>query len=378
MGLGEPFHKQVTERLAQRLAADEKHALLLFDPDNIRYVTGLGFAPTDRPLAACVWADGRTAFFVPQMEAEFAATGWVRDIHWYAEYPAEESPLRWMAQEAGGPLLVDRIDHAGWNEIVEQVEESELRDPVAELRRIKTPAEIELIERAADFADLALERAFARLTTASTERDVAAEVSAAVDTIMRNELDDLYDTVRPALRGGIQSGTRGAFPAAPTSNRRFGRGESVIVEFTARVNGYHARSGATFFVGDPLRDVARWVEASMLAQDAAREAITEGKSAADVDRTARKTIERLGLGNAIRHRTGQGIGLSVYEAPWLVRGQDEPLKPGMVLVNQPGVYVNGRMGARNSATILIEEDGVRVLNPRLDRWSKLEARLKEF
>ncbi|MDI3341693.1 MAG: Xaa-Pro peptidase family protein [Sphaerobacter sp.] len=380
MVLGEAFHRRAAKLLSERLAALGKHAALLFDPANIRYISGLPVAPTDRPLAACVWANGNAALFVPQLEAERLASGWIRDIRWYAEYPAaEESPVRWMAREAGGPLVVDAgASAAAWRSILEEVEEAEHQDLVAEQRMIKSPAEIALIERAAEYADLALERAFARLTTGSTERDVVAEIVSTVDGFMRQELGDDYDAPGPAITGSVQSGTRTALPSAPTSGRPLARGDCVIVEFTANVGGYHAQAGCTFFVGDPLRDVVHWVESAMHAQAAALEAMSVGATAESIDLAARKTLERLGLGANIRHRTGHGIGLAVREAPWLTRSQTTPLEAGMVLVARPGIYISGRIGARNTRTVVIEPDGPRVLNPRIDRWDKMEARLKEF
>lgn len=378
MVLGEAFHRQVTNRLAERLETDGKHAALIFKADNIRYVTGISFASSDRPIAACVWSDRRVALFVPQIEAEFAATGSVRDVRWYAEFPAETTPILWMAREAGGPLVVDDMPIGDWDSVKAEIEECEVRDYVTEMRMIKSQPELDLIQRAADFADLALERLFARLTSGLPERDAIHEVIAVVDTIMRSELGDLYDPLSRPIRGAIRSGTRAAFPHAPTSGRRLARGDTVIVEFTASVAGYHAQSGSTFFVGDPLRDVVRWIEATIQAQDAARDAMIPGATAEAVDAAARKVIERLGFGNMLRHRTGHGIGLSHSEAPWLVRSQQTRLEPGMVLVNHPGVYVTGRTGGRNSETVVIEEEGARVLNPRIDRWRQTEARLKEF
>ncbi|MGA7672188.1 MAG: Xaa-Pro peptidase family protein [Nitrolancea sp.] len=378
MVLGEAFHRQVINRLAEQLEANGKHAALVFNPENIRYLTGLSFAASDRPLAACVWADRRVALFVPQLEAESAATGSIRDIRWYAEFPAETSPILWMAREAGSPLLIDNIPISDWESVKAETEEVEAGDYVSEMRMVKSQPELDLIQRAADFADLALERLFARLTSGSPERDAIHEVIAVVDTIMRSELGDLYDPLSRPITGAIRSGTRAAFPGASTSDRRLARGDTVVVEFTASVAGYHAQAGSTFFVGDPLRDVVRWVEASIQAQDAAREAMVPGATAESVDLAARKVVERLGFGNMLRHRTGSGIGLSKAEAPWLVRSQQTTLKQGMVLVNRPGIYVTGRTGGRNVETLVIEEEGARLLNPRIDRWRQTEARLKEF
>ena len=378
MVLGEAFHRQVANRLAERLEANGKNAALVFNRENIRYLTGLTFPSSERPLAACVWADRRVALFVPQLEAESAAAGSIRDVRWYAEFPAETTPILWMAREAGSPLVIDDIPITDWVTIKAEIEEIEPGDFVTEMRMVKSQPELDLIQRAADFADLALERLFARLTSGSAERDAIHEVIAVVDTIMRSELGDLYDPLSRPITGAIRSGMRAAFPDAPTSNRRLTRGDTVVVEFTASVAGYHAQAGSTFFVGDPLRDVVRWVEASVLAQDAAREAMVPGATAESIDQAARKVIERLGFGNMIRHRTGNGIGLATSEAPWLVRSQQTKLEPGMVLVNRPGVYVTGRTGARNVETLVIEEEGARVLNPRIDRWHQTEARLKEF
>ncbi len=378
MVLGEAFHRQITNRLAEQLEADGKHAALIFKPENIRYVTGFSFAFSDRPIAACVWSDRRVALFVPQIEAEYAATGSIRDVRWYAEFPAETSPTLWMAREAGGPLVVDDMPIGDWDSVKAEIEESVVRDYLSDMRMIKSQPELDMIQRAADFADLALERLFARLTSGSPERDAIHEVIAVVDTIMRSELGELYDPLSRPITGAIRSGTRAAFPHAPTSSRRLARGDTVIVEFTASVAGYHAQAGSTFFVGDPLRDVVRWIEATIQAQDAAREAMIPGATAESVDIAARKVIERLGFGNMLRHRTGHGIGLLPSEAPWLVRSQQTKLEQGMVLVNHPGVYVTGRTGGRNSETVVIEEEGARVLNPRIDRWRQTEARLKEF
>ena len=396
MVLGEAFHRQVINRLAERLETNGKHAALVFNPENIRYLTGHSFAVSDRPIAACVWADRRVALFVPQLQADSAATGSIRDVRWYADFPAETTPILWMAREAGTPLVIDDVPIADWERVKAEMSvkpetdvETEVNvetqaglvepaDYVSEMRMVKSQPELDLIQRAADFADLALERLFARLTSGSPERDAIHEVIAVVDTIMRSELGDLYDPLSRPITGAIRSGTRAAFPEAPTSARRLTRGDTVVVEFTVSVAGYHAQAGSTFFVGDPLRDVVRWVEASILAQDAAREAMVPGATAESVDQAARKVIERLGFGNMLRHRTGNGIGLSPVEAPWLVRAQQAKLEQGMVLVNCPGVYVTGRTGARNIETLVIEEEGARVLNPRIDRWRQTEARLKEF
>lgn len=378
MVLGEAFHRQVVSALAARLSELNRHAVLLFDPANVRYVTGVGLAPSPLPAAACVWADGKAALLVPASDLELAGQSWVRDVRHYDDALGDVEPYRWIAREAGEPLLIDTIPAGAWQVMAAEVEELALQDLASELRRVKTPAELALIERAAEYADIALERTFARLASGSTELEILADVVHAVTRLMREELGEHYELVQPALAGVIQSGTRAALPSAPASTRRLSRGDVVIAEFTACVAGYHAQSGCTFFVGDPLREVVSWVEAAMQAQAAALEAAVRGATAGAVDQAARQVIERVGHARAARGLTGHGIGLARWESPWLRSDDPTPLEEGMVLVLRPGLSITGRTGARHAQTVVIEAEGPRVLNPRQERWARLEDRLKEF
>ncbi len=378
MVLGEAFHCQVVSALAARLSELNQQALLLFDPANVRYVTGVSLAPSPLPAAACIWADGRVALLLPASELELAAQSWVRDVRHYDDAIDDIEPFRWIAREAGGPLLIDTLPAAAWQVMAAEVEELALQDLAGELRRVKTPAELALIERAAEYADIALERTFARLASGSTELEILADVVHSVTMLMRDELGEYFELVEPALTGVIQSGTRAALPSAPASTRRLSRGDVVVAEFTACVAGYHAQAGCTFFVGDPLRDAVRWVETAVQAQAATLEAAVSGATAATVDRAARRVIERAGLAKAVQGVTGHGIGLARWEAPWLRASDQTRLAEGMVLVLRPGVSITGRTGARHAQTVVIEAERSRVLNPRQERWARLEDRLKEF
>jgi len=376
--LGEAFHQQVVSTLAARLTQLGRQALLLFDPANVRYVSGLALPPSPLPVAVCVGARGSVAVLVPESDRELAQQGWIRDVRYYNDTFGTEDAYRWMAREAGGPLLIDHLPATAWQVVAAAVDDVALQDLAAELRRRKSPEELALIERAAEYADLALERTFARLSSGSSELEILAEVVHSVTALMREELGERYELVEPALTGVIQSGTRAALPWVPASHRRLGRGDLVVAEFTACVAGYHAQAGCTFFIGDPLRDVVRGVEAAVQAQAAALEAATSGATAAMVDQAARQVIEQVTQAKAIAGGTGHGIGLARWEAPWLRPGDQTPLVEGMVLVLRSALSFAGRTGARHAQTVLIEAEGPRVLNPRQQRWARLEDRLKEF
>jgi Xaa-Pro dipeptidase len=378
MILGEAFHRRVLQQVVEHLAKRERHAALFLNPNNIRYLTGLTLTPTDRPAAACVWNTGEIALMVPHLEAEYASSSWIRDVRWYAEFPADEHPVRWMAREAGDPLLIDNTDFQTHQEIASERPHVEVDTVLEDMRSRKTSTEVDLIKRAAAFADQALERAFARLTTGVSERELASDVCHRIETEMVAALEAQFEDARPRIDGRVVGGTHAAWPEVPTGGRSLNRGDVVIMEFTVSIGGYHAVAGSTFFLGDPLRDIVSTVNACMKAQETLRRALRPGTAAGAVTQEARRTFERAGLGNAVRHRPGQGIGLERYEAPWLVHGSEKQIESGMVVVNQPGVYLTGRTGIRHAETLLVESGGARQLNPGISRWNDPQDRLKEF
>jgi Xaa-Pro aminopeptidase len=87
-----------------------------------------------------------------------------------------------------------------------------------------------------------------------------------------------------------------------------------------------------------------------------------GVPAERVDMVAREIISAAGLGAHFMHRTGHGIGLDAHEDPYLVSGNPEVLAPGMAFSVEPGIYLEGRYGARIEDIVVCREDGPMVLN----------------
>jgi Xaa-Pro aminopeptidase len=73
-------------------------------------------------------------------------------------------------------------------------------------------------------------------------------------------------------------------------------------------------------------------------------------------------IEASGYGAQFIHRTGHGIGLEGHEEPYLVAGSTTPLDVGMAFSVEPGIYLEGRYGARIEDIVVCMGDGPNVLN----------------
>jgi Xaa-Pro aminopeptidase len=82
----------------------------------------------------------------------------------------------------------------------------------------------------------------------------------------------------------------------------------------------------------------------------------------EVDAAARTVIADAGYGRQFGHALGHGFGLEIHEAPRLAANQDRPLKAGMVVTIEPGIYLPHWGGVRIEDDILVTRHGHEVLS----------------
>jgi Xaa-Pro aminopeptidase len=130
------------------------------------------------------------------------------------------------------------------------------------------------------------------------------------------------------------------------------------------MRGYRSDITRTVHVGKTAgREEQKVHDVVRRAQEAGYAAARKDASAESVDAAARRVIDDAGYGEYFIHRTGHGIGLDGHEHPYLVRGNPEPLEPGMAFSIEPGVYIPGRFGVRIEDVAVIDAGGsARPLN----------------
>lgn len=353
-------HEHIT-RLQELMRAQDFAAVLVFDTSNMLAFTGTPHASSDRLACAAVTRDGDVRVVCPAFERSAVARAEsIASVHTWEEH---EDPYRCFAEalaQAGvrsGKLGVDgRIWLQSWYRVIAACEPLELclaEALIREVRICKSPAEQDLLRGAHRRG----ERVFLKLS--EMMRPGISELE------LQGELSAHFSRQGLKLSPMIQSGPNGAIPHNPTGQRILQPGDTVVVDSVTVARGYHNDLTRTYAVGQPPHRAKEAYQAVRRAQAAAIEAARPGVRCGELDRIARQVIGEAGFGECFIHRLGHGIGLECHEPPYLVRGNEEELRPGMCMTVEPGIYVRGEFGIRLEDEILITEDGCELISGEL-------------
>jgi Xaa-Pro aminopeptidase len=135
----------------------------------------------------------------------------------------------------------------------------------------------------------------------------------------------------------------------------------VLIDWGAVARLYHSDLTRVLVTGKISPKLQAIYEVVLRAQQAAIDLIAPQRVMEGVDAAARGVIEEAGYGPKFGHGLGHGIGLQVHEAPRLAKNEKRPLKPGMVVTVEPGIYLPGWGGVRIEDDVLVTRTGCEVL-----------------
>ena len=357
------------DRLAASLEARGLDALFVPPSSDLEYLTGV---ERDLPTFGNIsyahgWVTG--AFLAPGREPIFVLPRMFAQFHLDGSPPPDTVVVRedddgraafGEAVRGLAPLRRIAVGARAWAETVlelrraapdaELVEGSSL---VNELRRVKSPAELELMAHACLIARDAMD---------ATVPKVAPKVS------MASLVEEVEHQLRvrgsrcPSFPTHIFTwGERRLDSGAATAFDPLEEGEVVLFDFGAVWQGYCSDFGRTLPCGEPPAGYDEVRRVLLEAQEAGRAAATPGALARDVNAGCRAPIEAAGLGEGFRHRMGHGIGLDVHERPFLSVEDETPLEAGMTFTDEPSILLDGRFGARVEDVIEVTPAGGRLL-----------------
>jgi len=228
-----------------------------------------------------------------------------------------------------------------------------LESLVEELQMIKDQAEIEKIKKAVEIADQGFQFLIDFIKPGKSEKEVALEL----EFFMKRQGGEAnaFDFI-------VASGKRGALPHGVASEKKIEIGDLVTIDFGTVYQGYHSDITRTLAVGEPSASLRDIYELVLTAQQKVIAEIKAGMDCFDADKIARDFIAEAGYKDNFGHGLGHGVGLEIHEAPRLSYTSKDVLKAGMVVTDEPGIYVSGLGGVRIEDDLLITESGCEVLN----------------
>lgn len=336
------------ERARYLMAEAGADALLVSAGLSLSYFTGISWGMIERLVAMVLTPQGRPSIVCPAFEEGSLKVILTIDAN-LELWEEDESPSDLVAsilRKTGSTrLAIDPALPFGMAERLRLAGPSlsiiDATPIIDGCRSIKSENELALM-RQAKHMTLEVQRRAARVLTPG---------------IRASEVSRFIDQAHKAIGSAgstfciVQFGPCTAFPHGLPQDDLLHEGDMVLIDTGCAVQGYNSDITRSYVFGVAADEQRAVWDIEREAQQAAFDAVRPGVSCEVIDRTARAVLKKYGLGPDYRlpglpHRTGHGIGLSVHEAPYLVRGDSTELAPGMCFSNEPMIVVPGKFGVR--------------------------------
>ena len=371
------FERLRSERLAKAkaaLAASDLGALVCYDFDNIRYITGthVGEWCRNKMNRYCILPrDGEPLLFDPATPAKKISCPWIADrvfpavgsmrgaippetgsvekvaddvLKWLKEYGVDKKPV---GMDIADIPLIRTLEKRGL-EIVDG------QEVMLEARIIKTKDEIDLLKVSAAMVDAAYEQVVRHIRPGNRENDLVA-VANQILYSLGSELVECVNSV---------AGERGKPHPHTFSDRIIRPGDMIFLDIMHSYMGYRTCYYRTFICGKPSREQLeayatawKWLKDSI-------DAVKPGATTADVAK-AWPAPGEFGLkteNEAFLLQFGHGVGLSIWEKPVISRlfslEHPYPIREEMVFALETYCpSADGRGAARIEEEVVVTKEG---------------------
>ena len=341
--------------------SDIPEAVFIFNRNgmdkNYLYLTGLSGGVFEN-CGVVAESGGKLVLITTALEEELSsgAVGYDDIVVYRDEEEREKAMKRLFSSYRRVGVAYDRIPHSFYHEMKALSEKTEWVDISGAFRltrMLKSPDEIERIERACEIADRAAGLIPSMLKEGITEIDLGTEIDYRVKKLGAS--GPAFDTIvafgentsKPHYRGG-------AVPLRP--------GDPVLVDFGAEYEGYNSDITRVFFTGKPKAELVDLYSVVSEAKEIAISLIKEGESARTVEDKVKMKIDSFDRyrGRFI-HSLGHSLGLDVHDDSYPFKSHGGKFCENMVLTVEPGVYLPGLYGVRLEDDIVVKKEGCTLL-----------------
>jgi Xaa-Pro dipeptidase len=368
-------YQQRVRKTKERMDKSGMEILLVMDPANMNYLTGYDGWSFYVHQGVIVDLDAEQPFWFGREQDSNGArlTSWLPDDCIYG-YPDEyvqsryTHTMRWLAdllreKGLGTKRLGLEMDGYWFNArmyitLLEELPQALLMDGtnlVNWLRVVKSPAEVALMQQAAQICERVMQTAIDEIEIGVWEKDVAAKVSAA-----QISGTDEFGGSSPAIFPIMPSAERTSTAHLTFHpDRQYRKADVVLLELSGARHRYHAPLSRTVYLGDPPQDLLNTADGVVQGLQETIKHVRPGVTAEEVEEFWRNAIAHTGVVKP--SRVGYSYGLN-YVPDWgehtvsFRPGDKTILEPGMTLHFMPGIWLE-TYGFECSEPLLITDNG---------------------
>jgi len=330
-------------KFAQKIDCD---TLVTFEPENLFYLTGFW-----GEAIGILEKGGNTTIIAPELEVGRAKE--------------ESENCNVITGERGVGLISTLVTKINKNKVCTDCNDFSLMtslkksipkiksstEPFYNSRIIKDEKEIKILKKGSKIIDELFDICLKKMKVDQKESELQTILMAYA--IEQQMFDTGYkSTLNPLI---IAGGPNGALPHAQVSQRKFRKGDLVVVDLTLRYKGYVSDSTRTFAIGKISKQATEAYEIVKESQKLGLKAVKPKVNCKEVDFACRKYIEDNNFGKYFIHSTGHGIGLEVHEAPTVSLRSETLLEKNMAITIEPGIYIPNKFGIRIEDSLIVKQ-----------------------
>jgi len=228
-------------------------------------------------------------------------------------------------------------------------------DIIADLRTIKSPIELEMLQESFRISEAALEKAVAVMNPEMTELEVVG--------ILEKELYAAgaeYES-HPQY---VLSGRNSTHAIGRPTHQKLGTGKLIQLNVGGRCAGYSGSVGRPVCFGKMDAAMRRLVQAGFDLHRRTMDLMKAGVIAKDVTKQFFEYAETLGVAENALYGPCHGLGMIEVEKPWMELHSDYPLQENMTF--QVDTFLYGKeFGLRWENGVAVTRDGVRQFSNTL-------------
>ena len=232
---------------------------------------------------------------------------------------------------------------------------------VSDLRIIKSPAELAMLQESFRISEIALENTLKQVKPEMTELEVVG--------IIEKELyaNGAEYEAHPQY---VLSGQNSNHAIGRPGYQKLGKGNLVQFDIGGRVAGYSGSVGRPFCFGKMPKEMRRQVQAGLDLQLKTMEWMKAGVIAKDVTQKFFEYAKKIGVAENVLYGPCHGLGMIEVERPWMESHSDYPLRENMTFQVDTFLY-NPRFGLRWENGVCVTKTGVKVFSNTLQKILEL-------